>query len=52
MAYAETQRSAQKEHALSMQNRARLSLTGVVDVNGFDESVILLATSLGPLTGS
>ena len=50
LAYAETQRSAQKEHALSMQNRARLSLTGVVDVNGFDESVILLATSQGPLT--
>ena len=32
-----------------MQNRAQLSLTGVTDVSGFDDSLILLATSLGPL---
>ena len=49
MAYEQTQKAAQKEHALSMQNRSKLSLTGVVDVNGFDESLIVLATGLGPL---
>ena len=49
MAYAEAQRSAQKEHTLNMHNRAKLSLTGVVDVSGFDESLIALATEQGPL---
>jgi len=49
MAYGETQKTAPKEHALNMQNRARLSLTGVVDVNGFDEGLIALATAQGPL---
>ena len=50
LAYEQTQKPAPKEHSLSMQNRAKLSLTGVVDVNGFDESLIVLATGLGPLT--
>lgn len=49
MAYVETQKAAQREHALNMQNRAKLSLTGVVDVNGFDETLIVLATSQGAL---
>jgi len=49
MAYVETQKAQQKEHSLSMQNRARLSLTGVVDVNGFDETLIVLATTQGAL---
>ena len=49
LAYVETQRSAQKEHTLNMHNRARLSLTGVTDVSGFDESLIALATEQGAL---
>ena len=49
LAYEQTQKSAQKEHSLNMQNRAQLSLTGVTDVSGFDDGLILLATSLGPL---
>ena len=49
MAYVETQKAQQKEHSLNMQNRARLSLTGVTDVNGFDEGLIALATAQGPL---
>lgn len=49
LAYAETQKSAQKQHTLSMYNRAKLSLTGVEDVSGFDESLIALATEQGPL---
>ncbi len=50
LGYDQTQKSAPKTHAVSMENRARLSLTGVVDVSGFDESIIVLATGLGPLT--
>ena len=49
LAYEQTQKGVQKEHSLNMQNRAQLSLTGVTDVSGFDDSLILLATSLGPL---
>ena len=49
LAYEEAQKGVQKEHSLNMQNRAQLSLTGVTDVSGFDDSLILLATSLGPL---
>lgn len=49
MAYEQTQKQP-KEHALNMLNREKLSLTGVSDVSGFDENVIVLVTSLGPLT--
>ncbi len=42
--------SAQKSHLLNLENREKLSLTGVVDVSGFDENVIVLVTGLGPLT--
>lgn len=50
MAYEQAQKAPQKSHLLSMENREKLSLTGVVDVSGFDENVIVLATGLGPLT--
>lgn len=50
LSYEQTQKEAQKNHALSIQNRQKLSLSGVVDVSGFDENVIVLATSLGALT--
>ena len=50
MAYEQTPRQAPKEHSLNMLNREKLSLTGVQDVSGFDESLIVLVTSLGPLT--
>lgn len=50
LAYEQTQKSERKNHLLSMENREKLSLTGVSDVTGFDESVIVLATGLGPLT--
>lgn len=49
MAY-EQAREAGKNHALSMENRETLSLTGVDDVSGFDESGVVLSTSLGALT--
>ena len=50
MGYEQTQKSAPKSHVLNLENRARLSLTGVTDVSGFDESLVVLATGLGPLT--
>ena len=50
MAYEQTPKSAQKQQLMSLENREKLSLTGVTDVSGFDESLIVLVTSLGPLT--
>jgi sporulation protein YabP len=50
MAYEQAPRQTTKEHSLNMLNREKLSLTGVQDVSGFDESLIVLVTSLGPLT--
>ena len=50
MAYEQAPKSAQKEQLLSLENREKLSLTGVSDVSGFDESLIALVTGLGPLT--
>ena len=49
MAY-ESAREAPKNHALSMENRETLSLTGVDDVSGFDEGSVVLSTALGSLT--
>ena len=39
-----------KEHKLSLENRSRMRLSGVEDVTGFDESLVLLSTSMGELT--
>ena len=50
MAYEQTPKSAQKQQLLSLENREKLSLTGVTDVSGFDESLIVLVTALGPLS--
>ena len=36
-------------HALHLEGRDRLSVTGVEDVSGFDENTVLLQTSLGEL---
>ena len=50
MSYEETQRSMVKSHALNMENREKLSLSGVEDVSGFDESLVVLRTRMGALT--
>ena len=39
-----------RPHALQMENREKLRLTGVSDVNGFDESLIVLTTDMGELS--
>ena len=36
-------------HGLRLEERERLSVTGVTDVSGFDESTVLLETGLGEL---
>ena len=39
-----------KEHRLSLESREKLSISGVEDVSGFDENIVMLRTSLGELT--
>jgi len=39
-----------RAHSLQMDNRERLRLTGVSDVSGFDENVIVLSTDMGELS--
>lgn len=50
MSYEQAPHSAVKGHSMSMENRERLSLSGVEDVSGFDESLVVLRTSMGALT--
>ena len=50
MAYEQIQKTAQRAHSLSMENREKLSLGGVEDVSGFDENLIVLTTSQGQLS--
>lgn len=49
MSYDEAKQNA-KPHSLNIENRTKLSLSGVDDVSGFDENTIILTTSLGDLT--
>lgn len=39
-----------REHAVAMENRERMTLSGVEDVSGFDENTVVLTTSMGELT--
>ena len=50
MAYEETARVPAKYHSLQLEGREKLSLTGVEDVSGFDESLIVLSTGQGDLS--
>lgn len=38
-----------KPHSLMLDNRKSLSMTGVIDVSGFDEQTVNVKTSLGTL---
>lgn len=49
MAYEETPRLPAKHHSLQLEGREKLSLTGVEDVSGFDETLIVLTTGQGEL---
>lgn len=39
-----------KAHSLRIDNREKLSISGVEDVAGFDENMVVLTTALGELT--
>lgn len=41
------ERNVSDKHSLSMQNRAKMELTGVTDVISFDEDMVVAETNLG-----
>lgn len=45
-----TERTGSMPHQLIMQERERLELTGVLDVDSFDDTVVTVYTSQGDLT--
>lgn len=50
MSYEEKQQpSPAKTHSISMENRTKLNVTGVEDVESFDENAIIMNTSQGDL---
>lgn len=49
MAYEENTRPKAKEHKLELTGRAALGITGVEDVESFDETEIVMNTSQGDL---
>ena len=50
MPYEEIQKAPARLHSLNMESREKLSITGVDDVSGFDENLVVLTTALGDLT--
>ena len=48
--YKSSEDDVKREHSLSLDNRAVLTLSGVCDVDSFNEGTIMLYTSLGELT--
>lgn len=48
--YKSSDEDVKKEHSLSLKNREVLTLSGVCDVDSFNEGTIMLYTSLGELT--
>ena len=49
MAKEETTRTPGRYHSLQLEGRDKLSVTGVDDVAGFDESSVVLTTAQGDL---
>lgn len=49
MAYEETSRKLTKTHTINIDNRSGLTVTGVEDALGFDETNVIVRTSLGEL---
>lgn len=50
MAYEESIRQTQKQHGIILEERERLSVTGVEEVERFDEDEIVMRTVLGRLS--
>ena len=49
MAYEEKMKPATRPHHVIMEERSRLSVTGVEDVSNFDEEMITMRTAQGSL---
>lgn len=47
---AEEKNIIKKKHSIILEDRKLLSLSGVLDVSGFDEQTVILETELGELT--
>ncbi len=45
-----SEKNINTEHGIIIENRAKMSVTGVVDVLSFDEQSVVLYTTLGDLT--
>lgn len=50
MAHEEKQSAPARWHSLSLEGREKLSITGVDDVSGFDEGLVVLRTGQGELS--
>ena len=46
----ETERSADMPHLVTLENRKILSISGITDIDRFDEREIVLYTAMGELT--
>ena len=49
MAYAMEEKALEAPHKLTLDGRSRLNLTGVTEVESFDENMIVLHTTKGTL---
>ncbi len=49
MSYEEKQQPSANTQSISMENRTKLNITGVEDVESFDENAIIMNTSQGDL---
>ena len=49
MPYEEVPRTPELFHSLRLEGRTKLSITGVDDVSGFDEAMVVLTTGQGDL---
>lgn len=43
-------KNVMQNHNLIMENRERLTLTGVIDIHSFDDELVLVETQMGILT--
>ena len=50
MAYDEIKRAQPRPHAVTLEDRRRLTVTGVEDVDSFDDREIVMQTSQGTLS--
>jgi len=50
MPYEEKRNMPVKYHSLSLEGREKLSISGVEDVSGFDETLVVLSTAQGDLS--